>query len=66
MSLPRDRLATVSEVAHFLNLSPSAVYVSRHRGLPPGSLAVKVGRKLGWRASDIHAWLDEQAQAGSR
>ena len=62
MSLPRDRLATVDEVAHYLNLTPAALYPGRYRGEAPGSLAIKVGRRLAWRAADLDAWLDAQAE----
>lgn len=53
-----DRLLTVEEVAEVLRTTPSALYSSRHRGEAPGALAVRVGRRLLWRPTDLEAWLD--------
>lgn len=44
-------------------LSASAIYAQRHRGVGLGSLAVRCGRRLVWRRSDIDAWFDGQRGA---
>jgi excisionase family DNA binding protein len=66
MSLPTDRLATVSEVAQYLGVSVGALRTQRHRGQAPGQLGVVVGRKLRFRTQDVEAWLEEQAEAQRR
>lgn len=53
----------IAQVAVLLGTSPSALYAQRHRGEAPGALAVKVGRKLTWRRSDLDAWFDSQKVA---
>ena len=58
------KLLTVAEVAEYLRLSPSAIYVQRHRGENPGALAIAVSRRrLLFRAEDIERWLDQQQAA---
>ncbi len=49
---------TAEEVAAMYRLTVSALYTQRHRREAPGSLAVKVGRKLLWRQSELDAWFD--------
>lgn len=51
---------TVDETADLLRTTPGAIYTSRHRSEPPGIFAVKVGRKLLFRRSDIDAYFTEQ------
>ena len=53
-------LLTVPEAAAYLRLSAAALYTQRHRGEKPGSLGVKVGRRLLFRTSDIERFIDEQ------
>ena len=48
------------EVADRYHTSPAALYTQRHRGDAPGSLAVKVGRKLLWREQDLEEWFDAE------
>lgn len=55
-------LLTVDELAAALRISRSAVYVSRHRGDLPGSLAVKLGRRLYFRREDLERLFDEQVE----
>ena len=48
------------EVCEMLGLpSRATLYAQRYRGVPPGSLAVRVGRHLRWDPRDLEAWLDE-------
>lgn len=55
----------VTEVAEMFHVTTSALYTQRHRSEAPGSLAVKVGRKLLWRRSDLDAWWQrEQRRVG--
>ena len=49
---------TAREVAEQYRLTVSALYTQRHRREAPGSLGVKVGRKLLWRQSELDAWFD--------
>lgn len=56
---PRE-LLDVEETAEFFRTSVAALYSQRHRGEAPGALAVKVGRKLLWRRSDLEAWWERR------
>lgn len=47
----------------FPHLTVSALYSQRHRGEAPGALAVKVGKRLVWRRSDLDAWWETQRRA---
>ena len=49
---------TADEVAAMYRFTVSALYTQRHRREAPGSLGVKVGRKLLWRQSELDAWYD--------
>lgn len=51
---------TAEEVANRYRLTCSALYTQRHRGEAPGSLGVKVGRKLLFRVSELDAWWDQE------
>ncbi|MBA2724978.1 MAG: helix-turn-helix domain-containing protein [Actinobacteria bacterium] len=52
----------IAEVAILFGTSPSALYSQRHRGEAPGSLCVKVGKKLMWKKAELEAWFDQQRQ----
>lgn len=54
---------TIGEVAQRLHTSPGALYTQRHRGEAPGALAVKVGKKLLWRESDLEEWFDRERES---
>lgn len=54
------KLLTATEVAEITGLPLDTIYKHRHLRSGVGALAVKVGRHLRWRESDIEAWLDEQ------
>lgn len=55
----REPLATVTEVAEYLGITPNALYVMRQRGTGPKSS--KVGRTVRYRWADVEKWLDQQA-----
>ena len=57
-----EKLLTLAEVAEYLQLSPKLSMRRRHRGDGIGALALKVGRHLRWRPSDLESWLDRQAK----
>ena len=52
-----DQLLTVDEVASRLRTTPAAVYSSRYRGQPPGSLAMTSARRLLFDWAEIISWL---------
>jgi hypothetical protein len=52
-----DQLLTVDEVASRLRTTPAAVYSSRYRGQPPGSLAMTSGRRLLFDWAEVVGWL---------
>ena len=60
------KLLTASEVAEITGLPLNTIYKHRHMGRGVGALAVKVGRHLRWRESDIEAWLDEQVERSKK
>lgn len=53
-------LLTVKEVADYFRLTPSALYVQRHRGERPGSLGIRVGKRILYRPSDLDQYLNER------
>lgn len=57
-----EPLLTADEVSDYVRTNKNALYVQRHRGEGVGALAIKVGKRLLWRPSDIEAYLDEQAR----
>ena len=57
-----DRLLTTQEVAEYCRTGPSTVRYWRHHGRGPR--AVRVGRRVLYRESDLKAWLDA-ARAGT-
>ena len=58
MAVDNHSYLTAREVAEQYRLTVSALYTQRHRREAPGSLGVKVGRKLLWRQSELDAWFD--------
>ena len=56
-----DPLWTVQDVATFLGVPVGALYDWRCQG--EGPPALKIGRRLRYRESDVFAWLDEQTAA---
>lgn len=47
---------TAQDVADRLRTTRQALYNQRLRGLPPGALGRRYGRRVLWRADDIDAW----------
>ena len=54
-----DPLMTTAEVAAYLRVPVTTIHYWRHLETAPR--AMKVGKHLRWRRTDIDAWLDEQA-----
>jgi excisionase family DNA binding protein len=54
-------LLTVAEVAAYLGVPISTIHF--WRGRKQGPHALKVGKRLYFRASDVARWLDERAAA---
>jgi excisionase family DNA binding protein len=58
----RLRLATVGEVAEYLGLPQQTLYTYRLDGRGPS--AIKIGRHLRYRWSDVDAWVESQGDSG--
>ena len=48
------------ETAELIRTTTTALYTQRSRGTFPGSLGVKVGRKVLFRRDDISQWFEVQ------
>jgi len=57
---------TIDEVAALLRTTPSALYSQRHRREAPGSLGVRVGRRILWRLVDVETWFDRERDDQSK
>lgn len=57
-----ERLLTIKEAAEYLRLTPGALYTQRYRGVKPGALGIRIGRKILFRPSDIDRFLDERLE----
>jgi predicted DNA-binding transcriptional regulator AlpA len=55
----RERLAGVAEVSDHLGVTVATLYDWRYKRIGPK--AIKVGRYLRYRWSDVDAWLESQA-----
>lgn len=55
-------LASVAEVAEYLQKPEQTVRIWRHRGIGPKSF--KVGTTVRYRWSDVEAWLEQQSVRG--
>lgn len=62
--MPDDALLTVDEVAAYCRTSPSTVRHWRLTGKGPRSY--KVGRRVLYKAPEVHAWVEAQANASAR
>jgi hypothetical protein len=61
--MPEDlKYLTVVEAATMLRTSTTALISQRYRGSAPGSLGVRVDKRLLFRLSDLDRWFDEQHQ----
>lgn len=59
-----ERLLSVAEVASYLGVPVKTLYQWRHKGVGPR--AMRVGRHLRYRRSELERWLDglDGGQAG--
>lgn len=55
-----DRLLDINQVAYLFNLTPEAIYNRRHRN--QFAPAIKIGKLLRWRLSDIEKWLNDRRE----
>jgi excisionase family DNA binding protein len=55
---------TTDELSEFLRIPRASIYRWRQDG--SGPKAVRVGKHLRWRRSDVEAWLDGLAQDDRR
>ena len=53
-----DRLITVQELAHYLDVPIATIYAWRHRR--QGSPGFRVGRHVRYRRSDVEEWINER------
>ena len=63
-TVPQAELWTVAETAAYLRRPVKTLYQWRYRGVGP--TAHKVGRALLYKADEVHAWLDQQAEQRER
>lgn len=58
-----DPLLTIDELSAWLGISVSTLYgwasKSRRTGIPHGPRALRIGRHLRYRRSDVERWLGE-------
>ena len=54
------QLLTVEELSSLLRVSRAAIYSQRLRGDMPGTLGVKLGKRIFFRRADIAAYMDQQ------
>ena len=52
-----DQLMSIKELAHYLKVNVTTIYLWSNRGKIP---AIRVGNLWRYRRSDIEEWLDEQ------
>lgn len=57
-----ETLLTPEDVAAALQLPVATLYQQRYQRRGVGALAIRVGRHLRWRASDVESWLDQRAE----
>lgn len=59
-----DKLLSVEELAELLGVPVGTIYRWNHIGTGPQ--AIKVGRHVRYRQTDIDRWLDQRAGAAVR
>lgn len=59
-----ERLLSIDELAEYLGKPKGTLYQWRYQG--EGPPAIRVGRGLRYRASDVEAWLDSRMAASAR
>lgn len=55
-----ENLLTLEETAEYLRITPGALYMQLYRREKPGMLGIRVGRRVLFRPSDIHRFLEER------
>ena len=60
MSSDTRPLLDIHELAEYLGVSEWTLYEWRNRRQGPP--AIKVGRLLRWRMSDVESWLDQRVE----
>jgi excisionase family DNA binding protein len=60
----KDRLLSPTEVATYLGVPKKTLYAWRYRRRGP--TAIKVGRHLRYRPSEVLKWLTDQPQGNDR
>ena len=56
-----DQFMTPDELAELLRVPVATLYAWRHKGIGPP--AIRVGRHLRYRGSDVEKWLEQQRRA---
>lgn len=59
----RSPLASTEEVSAYLQVPLNTVYQWRRKGVGPR--AVRIGRHLRYRWSDVDSWVEQQATRGA-
>jgi predicted DNA-binding transcriptional regulator AlpA len=59
---PLDGLMSAADVSEYLDVPVATLHGWRHRG--EGPPAMRVGRWLRYRESDVKAWIDQRAERG--
>ena len=54
--MPDDQLMSIKELAHYLKVNATTIYLWSNRGQIP---AIKVGNLWRYRRSEIDEWLNE-------
>lgn len=54
-------LLTIKQAAEFLNISPNTLAYLRHTGDAPP--AIKIGRVLRFKQTDLEAWVNAKYEA---
>lgn len=62
--MPTDALLSPTELAEYLGVPVKTVYNWRSAG--EGPRGIRIGRHVRFRQSDVHAWLEQNADAASR
>jgi PTS system nitrogen regulatory IIA component len=57
LSMPDDQLMSIKDLASYLNVNVTTIYLWSNRGQIP---AIKVGNLWRYRRSDIEDWLNGQ------
>lgn len=55
-----DQLLSVGDLADYLQVPRNTLYQWRHHGVGPRAL--RIGKYLRYRRSDVEAWLESAAQ----